>query len=150
MKTRRIGVTDLVVSQIGFGCGGNAGLMVRGTASEQERAVARALERGITYFDNSPDYGDGLGEDNLGRALQELGARPVINTKVEIRGENLGDIAGHVVRSVEASLKRLRLDAVDIVQIHNGPVATRPDLQGRNYKTLWLEDYLRPGGAIDG
>jgi L-glyceraldehyde 3-phosphate reductase len=147
---RRIGVTDLAVSQIGFGCGGNAGLMVRGTTPEQERAVARALERGITYFDNAPDYGDGLGEANLGRALQALGARPVINTKVEIRAENVGDIAGHVVRSVEDSLKRLRVDAVDIVQIHNGPVAAQPDLQGRDYKTLWLEDYLRPGGAIEG
>lgn len=150
MKTRRIGMTDLVVSQIGFGCGGNAGLMVRGTASEQDRVVARALECGITYFDNAPDYGDGLGEENLGRALQALAVRPVINTKVEIRAENLGDIAGHVVRSVESSLKRLRVDAVDIVQIHNGPRATRPDLTGRDYKTLWLDDYRRPGGAIDG
>ena len=67
MKTRRIGATDLVVSQIGFGCGGNAGLMVRGTAAEQERVIGRALDSGITYFDNAPDYGDGLAEENLGR-----------------------------------------------------------------------------------
>lgn len=150
MKTRRIGATDLVVSQIGFGCGGNAGLMVRGTAAEQERVVGRALERGITYFDNAPDYGDGLSEENLGRALRALKARPIINTKVEIRAENLNDIAEHVVRSVEDSLNRLRVDAFDVVQIHNGPVARRPKLQGRGYKTLWIEDYLRPGGAIEG
>jgi len=54
------------------------------------------------------------------------------------------------VRSVENSLRRLRVDAVDIVQIHNGPVSGRPDLQGRDYKTLWIEDYLRPGGALEG
>ena len=150
MKTRRIGATDLVVSQIGFGCGGNAGLMVRGTAAEQERIIGRALDSGITYFDNAPDYGDGLGEENLGRSLQALGARPVINTKVEIRAENLGDIADHIVQSVEESLKRLRVDTIAIVQIHNGPVAARPDLRGRDYKTLWLEDYFRPGGAIEG
>ncbi len=150
MKTRRIGATDLVVSQIGFGCGGNAGLMVRGTAAEQEHVVGRALDVGITYFDNAPDYGDGLAEENLGRALQALGARPIITTKVEIRAENLGNIADHIVHSVEASLKRLRIDAVEIVLIHNGPVAARPDLAGRDYKTLWLEDYLRPGGAIEG
>jgi aryl-alcohol dehydrogenase-like predicted oxidoreductase len=150
MKTRRIGATDLVVSQIGFGCGGNAGLMVRGTAAEQERVIGRALDSGITYFDNAPDYGDGLAEENLGRVLQMLGARPVINTKVEIRAENLGDIADHIVHSVGDSLKRLRVDAVEIVQIHNGPVGVRPNLQGRDYKTLWLEDYFRPGGAIDG
>jgi aryl-alcohol dehydrogenase-like predicted oxidoreductase len=150
MKTRRIGATDLVVSQIGFGCGGNAGLMIRGTAAEQERVIGRALDSGINYFDSAPDYGDGLGEENLGRALQALGARPVINTKVEIRAENLGDTADHIVRSVEDSLKRLRVDASEIVQIHNGPVAARPDLQGRDYRTLWLEDYFRPGGAIEG
>jgi aryl-alcohol dehydrogenase-like predicted oxidoreductase len=150
MKTRRIGATDLVVSQIGFGCGGNAGLMVRGTEAEQERVIGRALDSGINYFDNAPDYGDGLGEENLGRSLQALGARPVINTKVEVRAENLSDIADHIVHSVEDSLKRLRVDAFEIVQIHNGPVAARPDLQGRDYKTLWLEDYFRPGGAIEG
>ena len=150
MKTRRVGATDLIVSQIGFGCGGNAGLMVRGTAAEQERVIGRALNLGITYFDNAPDYGDGLSEENLGRALQALKARPVINTKVEIRAGHLGDMAGHVVRSVEGSLRRLRIDAADIVQIHNGPVAVRPNLRGRDYKTLWIEDYLRPGGAIDG
>jgi len=150
MKTRRIGATELVLSQIGFGCGGNAGLMVRGTAAEQERVIGRALDRGITYFDNAPDYGDGLSEENLGRALRTLAARPVITTKVEIRAENLDDIAGHVVRSLEGSLRRLRVDAVDVVQIHNGPVSKRPDLQGRDYKTLWIEDYLRPGGAING
>lgn len=150
MKTRRIGATDLVVSQIGFGCGGNAGLMVRGTAAEQERVIGRALDSGITYFDNAPDYGDGVGEENLGRSLQALGARPVINTKVEIRAENLGNIADHIVHSVEESLKRLRVDAIEIVQIHNGPSAARPILQGRDYKTLWLGDYFRPGGAIEG
>jgi aryl-alcohol dehydrogenase-like predicted oxidoreductase len=150
MKTRRIGRTDLVVSQIGFGCGGNAGLMVRGTGAEQERVIACALDSGITYFDNAPDYGDGLSEENLGHALQVLAARPVINTKVEIRAENLNDIAGHVVRSIDDSLKRLRVDTLDIVQIHNGPVSIRPNLQGRDYKTLWIEDYVRPGGAIEG
>ena len=137
MKTRRIGATDLAVSQIGFGCGGNAGLMVRGTAAEQESVIGRAMESGISYFDSAPDYGDGLSEENLGRTLQVLKARPIINTKVEIRAENLNDIANHVVRSVEDSLRRLRVDAVDIVQIHNGPVSNRPELAGRDYKTLW-------------
>ena len=150
MKTRRIGRTDLIVSQIGFGCGGNAGLMVRGTPAEQERVIGRALDSGVTYFDNAPDYGGGLAEENLGRSLQALGSRPIINTKVEIRAEDLGHIADHIVRSVEGSLKRLRVDAVDIVQIHNGPAASAPDLQGRDYRTLWVEDFFRPGGAIDG
>jgi aryl-alcohol dehydrogenase-like predicted oxidoreductase len=150
MRYRSPGRTGLRISEIGFGTGGTAGLMINGSHEQQLRAVERAIELGINYFDESPDYGDGVSESNLGRILAELGLRPVITTKVEVRNENLDDIAGHVERSVDASLKRLGVDYVDFVQIHNGPVATKPDLQGRAYNILWIEDYLRPGGAIDG
>lgn len=150
MRTRRIGALDLTVSEIGFGCGGNAGLMVRGSTAEQERAVGRAIDLGINYFDNSPDYGDGQAEEALGRALKALRARPLVNSKVEIRAENLTDIAGHVVASVEASLRRLGVDHLDVLQIHNGPSARPVQLEGRGYARLGIEDYFRPGGAIDG
>ncbi len=150
MKYRRIGATQLELSEIGFGCGGNAGLMVRGDIKEQTRMVARAIELGFNYFDNSPDYGDGKAEENLGLVLRELKHRPVLNSKIEIRAENLGNIADHVVRSVEHSLKRLKIDYLDVVQIHNGPVSVPPKLEGKVYTHLWNEDYLAPGGAIDG
>lgn len=150
MQSRRIGATDLALSEIGFGCGGNAGLMVRGSAAEQERAIGRALDLGITYFDNAPDYGDGHAEAALGRALKALRARPLVNSKVEIRAENLGDIAGHVERSVEASLTRLGLDHLDVLQIHNGPSAKPVKLEGRGYARLGIDDYFGAGGAIEG
>jgi aryl-alcohol dehydrogenase-like predicted oxidoreductase len=150
MKYRRVGTSDLMVSEIAFGCGGNAGLMVRGEPAEQTRAVARALELGITYFDNSPDYGNGKAETNLGRVLKELKTRPLLNSKVEIRGADLPDIAGHVVRATEASLSRLGVDYLDVLQIHNGPSAKPVKLEGAYYAQLPLDDYLRPGGAIDG
>lgn len=150
MKQRRIGATDLLVSEIGCGCGGNAGLMTKGEAAEQTRVVAHALDRGITYFDNAPDYGNGKAEENLGRALKELRARPVITTKVEIRAENLADIPGHILRSVEESLRRLQIETIDVLQIHNGPTARPPCMDGAYYATLWLQDYLRPGGALEG
>jgi len=150
MKYRRVGDTELEVSEIAFGCGGNAGLMVRGSVVEQERIVGRALDLGITYFDNSPDYGNCIAEENLGRALRALKARPLLNSKVEIRAENLDDVAGHVVRSTEASLKRLGVDYLDIMQIHNGPSNADPKLEGRVYAQLQIDHYLRPGGAIEG
>ena len=150
MKYRTLGNTGLRVSEIGFGTGGTAGLIIRGTFEEQLSAVARALDLGINYFDEAPDYGTGVSEQNLGRVLRELKASPIITTKVEVRAEDLGDIAGHVERSVDASLERLGLDHVDIVQIHNGPVRQRPDLDGRDYRVLHIEDYVRPGGAIEG
>lgn len=150
MKYRRVGSSDLTVSEIAFGCGGNAGLMVRGEPAEQTRAVARALELGITYFDNSPDYGNGKAETNLGRALKELKTLPLLNSKVEIRAADLGDIAGHVVRSAEASMTRLGVERLDVLQVHNGPSARPVKLEGAYYAQLPLEHYLRPGGAIEG
>lgn len=150
MRYRRIGTSDLGVSEIGFGCGGNAGLMIRGSRDEQLRIITRALELGITYFDNAPDYGNGIAETNLGLVLKTIGARPVLNTKVEIRAENLDDVAGHVVRSAEDSLQRLGVDHVDMFQIHNGPCRVDPKLEGDTYTQLSLDHFLAPGGALDG
>jgi L-glyceraldehyde 3-phosphate reductase len=150
VKYREVGNTGLRVSEIGFGGGGNAGLMIKGSPEEQRNTIARALELGINYFDQAADYGEGVSETNLGRALKELGVRPYITSKVEVRERNLDDIAGHVERSVDESLKRLGVDYLDFLQIHNGPVAERPALSGRTYTHLWIEDYLRPGGALDG
>lgn len=150
MHYRSVARAGIELSEIAFGCGGNAGLMVRGTAAEQERAVARALELGVTYFDNSPDYGDCDAETNLGRALASLQARPLINTKVEIRAEDLGDVAAHVVRSAEDSLRRLGVERIDVFQIHNGPSSKPVELKGRDYRQLPLENYLGPRGAIEG
>ena len=69
---------------------------------------------------------------------------------MEVRHTDLGDIAGHVVRSSEESLKRLGMDYLDILQIHNGPAPSPPKLEGRSYTQLWIEDYLRPSGALEG
>jgi aryl-alcohol dehydrogenase-like predicted oxidoreductase len=150
VEYRQVGNTGLRVSEIGFGCGGNAGLMVRGSPEEQRHVVERAVELGINYFDNAPDYGNGVAEENLGRVLKELRLRPVIISKVEVRQADLSDIAGHVVRSTEESLRRLGVDYLDILQIHNGPAPAPPRLEGRAYTQLWIEDYLRPGGALEG
>jgi len=59
---REVGNTGVRVSEIGFGCGGNAGLLVKGTPEQQREAILRALELGINYFDEAPDYGDGVSE----------------------------------------------------------------------------------------
>jgi aryl-alcohol dehydrogenase-like predicted oxidoreductase len=147
---RNVGKTDLVVSEIAFGCGGNAGLMIRGDREEQLRVIARALELGVTYFDNAPDYGDGSAEINFGLALKSIGVRPVLNTKVEIRAENLDNVADHVVRSAEDSLRRLGVDCVDVFQIHNGPSRAHPSFEGGAYAQLSLDHFLSPGGALDG
>ncbi|HEX8969722.1 MAG TPA: aldo/keto reductase [Chloroflexota bacterium] len=119
MKYRTLGRTTTQVSEIGFGTGPTAGLMVFGTPAEQTAAVKRAWDVGITYFDTAPIYGEYASEENLGRALQQAGLRPNIATKVALELPDLDDIPGAVRRSVESSLRRLRVDAVTLVQVHN-------------------------------
>jgi L-galactose dehydrogenase/L-glyceraldehyde 3-phosphate reductase len=121
VEQRDLGTTGLRVSALGFGCGAVGGLMVRGEPAEQVRAVARALEAGITYFDTAPSYGDGLSEQALGRALRELNAwgRVVVGTKVRLDTDDLNDPVAAIRTSIEDSLRRLGHDSVDLVQLHN-------------------------------
>ncbi|MDB5414950.1 MAG: hypothetical protein JWR10_3285 [Rubritepida sp.] len=93
--------------------------MVKGTAAEQDHAIGRAIDQGITYFDTASAYGDGLSEQNLGRALKALKADVTVGTKVRIYGKQRGDIAGTIVISLEESLGRLGRDSVDLFQLHN-------------------------------
>jgi aryl-alcohol dehydrogenase-like predicted oxidoreductase len=118
MEQRRLGKTGIMVSVLGYGCGAIGGLMVKGTAAEQDRAIGRAIDHGITYFDTASAYGDGVSETNLGRALKALRAPVTVATKVRIRGAQRADIAGTIAASVEASLARLQRDSVDILHLH--------------------------------
>ena len=119
MEYRPLGSTAIQVSEIGFGCGNVGGLMIRGERSAQVRAVARALELGINYFDTAPSYGDGQSETNLGQALKELSAGVYVGTKFRVTTHEPGRIKGNVISSVEESLTRLQRERVDLIQMHN-------------------------------
>jgi aryl-alcohol dehydrogenase-like predicted oxidoreductase len=123
MDRRTLGRTGLSVSLLTFGCGAVGGLMTRGTPADQERAVARALDAGINHFDTAPGYGDGASEENLGRVLAKLKPDVVVSTKVRLGGSDRGRIAEAVAASMEASLKRLGRDHVDLFQFHNAIAA---------------------------
>ena len=125
MEMRVYGRTGMRLSVLGFGCGAVGGLMVRGDPLDQERAVARAIEAGVNYFDTAVQYGDGESEKNLGRVLQKLKpANVVVGTKVRLPLEERGRIADAIAKSLDASLTRLRLDRVDIFHLHNSITAT--------------------------
>ena len=147
MEYRVLGRTGIRASEIGFGCGNVGGLMVRGSHEEQVEAVSRALELGIDYFDTAPSYGDRRSETNLGRVLEEFSPEVTVATKVRIGAEDLDDIQGAVERSLEASLKRLRRDSVDLLQLHSR-VAMERDGEGWG-GAIGLEDVLGEGGVAD-
>jgi aryl-alcohol dehydrogenase-like predicted oxidoreductase len=119
MEYRTLGRTGLRVSALGFGCGNVGGLLIRGTPAERERAVARALELGINYFDTAALYGDGQSEQNLGQALRALNAKVHVGTKVRVPAVPVGELAGAIVRSLDDSLGRLGMERVDLLQLHN-------------------------------
>jgi L-galactose dehydrogenase/L-glyceraldehyde 3-phosphate reductase len=119
MQMRDFGRTGLKVSVFGFGCGAVGGLMVRGDPADQERAVARALDVGVNYFDTAVLYGNGVSESNLGRILARLKPNALVGTKVRLTQAERTDIAGAAARSLEGSLQRLRMETVDIFHLHN-------------------------------
>jgi L-galactose dehydrogenase/L-glyceraldehyde 3-phosphate reductase len=128
MDRRRLGRTGIEVSVLGYGCGAIGGLMVRGSAAEQDRAIGRAIDHGITYFDTAYAYGEGVSERNLGRALKGLNAKVTIGTKMRLYPGQQGALPDLIAASLEGSLARLGIDCVDILHLHNPitPEATTP------------------------
>jgi len=121
VEQRHLGKTGLSVSALGYGAGSVGGLFVRGDPQEQRRAIARALDAGITYFDTAPSYGDGRSEENLGRVLRQLGAwnRVVVGTKVRLRRDDTRAPGSAILASVRDSLRRLGRESIDLLQFHN-------------------------------
>jgi aryl-alcohol dehydrogenase-like predicted oxidoreductase len=147
MQYRTVGKTGIKVSEIGFGCGNNAVLMVQAPYDEQRKAVRHALDRGINFFDTAFAYGLGKSEENLGRILNELGAEPVISTKIRLEADAIDDVRAATIRAVEAGLKRLNRGRVDFIQLH-----TRVTLErgaGKRF-SLTPQDVLGPNGVVEG
>jgi len=120
MEMRPYGRSGMQISVLGFGCGAVGGLMVRGDPSDQERTIARALEVGVNYFDTAVQYGNGESEKNLGRVLATLKpAEAIVGTKVRLPAADFSRIAAAVAESLEGSLRRLRMERVDIFHLHN-------------------------------
>src|SRR5258706_13993784 len=127
MEKRKFGRTGLDVSLLGFGCGAVGGLMIKGAAADQERAVSRALELGINYIDTAALYGNGESERNLGRVLKALKPDVVLGTKFRLKAADRSRIAEFVAQSMDESLTRLGMDHVDLFQLHNPLTAQDAD-----------------------
>ncbi len=147
MRYRNIGDTGLKISEIGFGCGNNAVLMVKASYEDQRRAVRHALDAGISFFDTAYAYGLGKSEENLGRILNDLGAKPVISTKIRLDADAAGDIKAATIDAVEAGLKRLNQHRVDFIQLHTRVTSSRG--MGKRF-SLTPKDVLGPNGVVEG
>lgn len=131
MEYRRMGSSDLVVSAIGFGCWEMGGTNY-GAVDDQEEieAVHRAMDLGVTLFDTAPSYGYGHSEEVLGRALGPRRKDVVLVTKCGINWDPVTRTSkrdsrySSIMANVEASLRRLGTDYVDLLLIHWPDVQT--------------------------
>lgn len=143
MDYRYFGTTGMRVSAIGVGCNpfGNE-VDAKGAAA----VVNRALDLGVTYFDTADSYFEGRSEEYLGRALKGQRQRAIVATKAgNATGPGLNDTGTsrrHLMDAVDASLRRLQTDYIDVYQIHS------PDRHTPAEETMRaLDDIVRQGKA---
>jgi len=122
MEYRQFGKTDLKISAIGFGCWEIGGTYGRIDESEFQRAVAQAIDSGITCFDTAEAYGMGVSEEALARALARRRNDVVIATKFGVGYDEMPNrrdsSRARVLASIEKSLQRLKTNHVDIYLVH--------------------------------
>lgn len=148
LPTRTLGKTGLEVSALGLGCMGMSfGLGPAGEKNEMIKVIRSAVEQGVTFFDTAEVYGPYTNESLVGEALQPFRNQVTIATKF---GFNIVDrkMAGvnsqpeNIRKAVEASLKRLRVDSIDLLYQHRvDPNVPIEDVAGT------VKDLIREGKA---
>ncbi len=127
MEYRKLGDSDLEVSVIGFGAWGIGGAPFWSTEGDHPscKAILKAFDLGINFFDTAPVYGFGHSEELLGKTLKSVRDKVILATKCGLvwRKENLGSIAKNtkrdsILNEIEQSLRRLQTDVIDLYQVH--------------------------------
>jgi aryl-alcohol dehydrogenase-like predicted oxidoreductase len=125
MKKRKLGKSGLEVSALGLGCMGMSfGYGPAGEKNEMISVIRAAVELGVTFFDTAEVYGPFTNEELVGEALAPFRDRVVIATKFGFKLDNNGKQAGldsrpeHIKEVADASLKRLKIDVIDLFYQH--------------------------------
>jgi aryl-alcohol dehydrogenase-like predicted oxidoreductase len=128
LQTRPLGSTGMEISRVGFGAwaiGGGGWEFGWGPQQDDESvaAIHRALDLGVNWIDTAAAYGFGRSEQVVGRALRGLRERPYVFTKSSLLDDGTRHVRhvlkrDSILREVEASLRRLGVDAIDLYQIH--------------------------------
>ena len=148
MKHRKLGRSHLEVSALGLGCMGMSfGYGPPGDRQQMIKLIRAAVERGVTFFDTAEVYGPFTNEDLLGEALAPHRGRVVIATKFGFKADPatgkwsaLDSRPEHIREVAEASLKRLRVDALDLFYQHRvDPQVPIEDVAGA------VRDLIRAG-----
>ncbi len=124
---RKLGNSDLHITPVGLGAWAIGGAWEYGWGrqddSQSTATIFRALDAGINWIDTAAVYGLGHSEAVVGRALKGMHEKPYIFTKCGLVWDEAGKVSGNlkaesIRREVEASLRRLQVDTIDLYQIH--------------------------------
>ncbi len=142
MKTTSLGRTGLQVSEIVFGGGFVGGILLHASDEIRRDVLQMAMESGINWIDTAASYGKGQSEEVVGWLLKELpdNKRPQVSTKFAV-DPNGGDYVGQIRRSLDQSLRRLQMESVSLLQLHNQI--------GEDSHQLPLNEILRSDGVLD-
>ncbi len=136
MEYRMLGKSGLNVSIIGFGAWGIGGSPFWSNEGDvvSERAIMKAYDLGVNFFDTAPVYGFGHSEELLGKTLKPFRDKVIYATKCGLRWEkkSLGSITKNakrksILEEIDQSLKRLNTDFIDLYQVHWPDIETPQD-----------------------
>ena len=123
MKYIKLGKSNLEISRIAFGC-----MSLKGSYPEMEKLIHQAIEGGINLFDTADLYDKGLNEKTVGKAIASKRSEIILATKVgnqwrkDGSGWDWNPSKQYIISEVEASLKRLQTDYIDLYQLHGGTI----------------------------
>ena len=133
MKKRTLGQSGIEITEIGLGTNYVGGHNLYENVNEEEgiRIVQRAVDLGITFIDTADVYGMGRSEELVGKALKDRRDRVVIATKgaIQFDGKTRTGVSNdpaYLRTALEASLKRMGMDSVDLYYIHRWDEKTPP------------------------
>ena len=144
MQYRLLGKSTLSVSEIGFGC-----MSLAGTDADNARLIHQAIAQGVNFFDTADLYDHGQNEVSVGKALLGHRSNVVVATKVgnQWRADGSGwdwnPGKAYIISCVEASLKRLQTDYIDLYQLHGGTLDDPVDDTIAAFETLLQQGKIR-------
>jgi aryl-alcohol dehydrogenase-like predicted oxidoreductase len=154
MKTRKLG--SLTVSALGLGCMGMSEFYGARDDAESLATIHRALELGVTLLDTADMYGPFINEELVGRAIEGKRDRVVLATKCGIvrdpadpKKRGFNGTAAYIRASCEGSLKRLRVDVIDLYQLHRVDPATPIEESARALGDLVKAGLVRSVGLSE-
>ena len=145
MKKNKLGRTNLEISEITLGGGWVGGLFIDAEYKVMEKAIELALDNGINWIDTAESYSEGVSEKNIGILLDSLNQNEklYVSSKARLDPQSSETFESQIDRKLDNSLKRLKLDQLNLYQLHNKIT------HEKNSGTLTEKEILEKNGVAE-